>query len=263
MVQRKSPVIRRQEGARAAALLGGAYHCLEERDLLIFYHERPLERITRLLRTVRPRIVLTHSPADYMLDHEMTSTLVRAAVFGAPRRISSPGSGHPPALAHIPHLYYCDPIEGKDALGRPVEPDFRIDVSTVMDTKAAMLAAHASQREWLLKHHGMDQYVQSMRDLVHTSAADKPASPSPRAFASISATAIRKTICSVSFSAPVEESRFSEPQRIEEPPWRSKRWNPRPLTSPRRLLNCAAPRGGSEISRNPVPAPSGTQHPTD
>jgi hypothetical protein len=27
-----------------------------------------------------------------------------------------------------------------------------------------MLACHASQRDWLLKHHGMDQYVQAMRD---------------------------------------------------------------------------------------------------
>ena len=156
--------IRREEGARAAALLGGTYHCLEERDLLIFYQERPLERITRLLRTVRPRIVLTHSPADYILDHEMTSTLVRAAVFGAPAPNFLAGRGRPPALAHIPHLYYCDAIEGKDALGRPVEPAFRIDVSAMLEAKATMLAAHASQRDWLLKHHGMDHYVQSMRD---------------------------------------------------------------------------------------------------
>ena len=54
--------IRRAEGARAAALIEATYHCLEERDLLIFYHERPLERIVRLLRTVRPRLLLTHSP---------------------------------------------------------------------------------------------------------------------------------------------------------------------------------------------------------
>ncbi len=154
---------RRQEGTRAAAVLNAAYHCLEERDLLIFYQERPLERLTHLLRTVRPRIVLTHSPADYMLDHEMTSTLVRAAVFGAPVPNFLAAHGHPPALAHIPHLYYCDPIEGKDALGRPIEPTFRIDVSAVIDIKAAMLAAHASQRDWLLRHHGMDHYVQSMR----------------------------------------------------------------------------------------------------
>jgi LmbE family N-acetylglucosaminyl deacetylase len=156
--------IRRQEGASAAALIGATYHCLEERDLLIFYQERPLERITRLLRTVRPRIVLTHSPADYMVDHEMTSLLVRAAVFGAPAPNFLAGHGHPQALAHIPHLYYCDPIEGKDVLGRSIEPTFRIDVSGVIDTKAEMLAAHESQRAWLLKHHGMDQYVQSMRD---------------------------------------------------------------------------------------------------
>jgi LmbE family N-acetylglucosaminyl deacetylase len=156
--------IRRQEGARAAALLDATYHCLEERDLLIFYHERPLERVTRLLREVRPRVVLTHSPADYMLDHETTSTLVRAAVFGAPAPNFLAAHNHPPALPRIPHLYYCDPIEGKDALGRPVEPGFRIDVSAVIETKATMLAAHVSQRDWLLKHHGMDHYVQSMRD---------------------------------------------------------------------------------------------------
>src|SRR5205809_362684 len=67
--------IRRGEGASAAGLIGARYHCLEEQDLLICYHERALERVTRLFREVGPRVVLTHSPADYMLDHEMTSTL--------------------------------------------------------------------------------------------------------------------------------------------------------------------------------------------
>ncbi len=156
--------VRRAEGAAAAAVLGATYHCLEERDLLITYGERSLERVTRLLRAVRPRVVLTHSPADYMLDHEMTSTVVRAAAFGAPipNFLAERGLGKP--LEQIPYLYYCDPIEGKDALGRPVDPSFRIDVSGVLETKAEMLARHASQREWLLKHHGMDQYVKAMRD---------------------------------------------------------------------------------------------------
>jgi LmbE family N-acetylglucosaminyl deacetylase len=156
--------VRRAEGARAAALVGATYHCLEERDLLVFYAERPLERVTGLLRRVRPRIVLTHSPADYMLDHEVTSTLVRAAAFGAPAPNFLAAAGHGPPLEHVPHLYYCDPLEGKDALGRDVPPAFRIDVSAVIETKAAMLAEHASQRDWLLRHHGLDHYVQSMRD---------------------------------------------------------------------------------------------------
>jgi len=156
--------IRRAEGASAAAVLGATYHCLEERDLLIFYAEQPLERIARLLREVRPAVVLTHSPADYLLDHEMTSTLVRAAAFAAPAPNFFADHGHPPPLSHIPHLYYCDAIEGKDALGRAVEPAFLIDISSVLETKAAMLSAHASQRDWLLQHHGMDHYIQSMRD---------------------------------------------------------------------------------------------------
>src|SRR6516165_3661885 len=156
--------IRRTEGARAAAVIGATYHCLEERDLLIFYAERPLERVTRLLREVRPTVVLTHSPADYLLDHEMTSTLVRAAAFGAPVPNLFADRNHAPPLPHIPHLYYCDAIEGKDVLGRPVEPAFLVDISHVLQTKAEMLAAHASQRDWLWKHHGMDHYVQSMRD---------------------------------------------------------------------------------------------------
>jgi LmbE family N-acetylglucosaminyl deacetylase len=155
--------VRRAEGARAAALLGATYHCVEERDLRIFYAEKPLERVTRLLRQVRPRVVLTHSPADYMLDHEMTSTLTRAAAFAAAVPNFLADRDLPLPLPHIPHLYYCDAIEGKDPLGREIEPGFRIDVSGVIDLKADMLAAHASQRDWLMKHHGMDHYVQSMR----------------------------------------------------------------------------------------------------
>jgi LmbE family N-acetylglucosaminyl deacetylase len=156
--------VRRAEATRAAALIGATYHCVEERDLLIFYGERPLDRITRLLRTVRPRLVFTHSPADYMLDHEVTSTLVRAAAFAAPAPNFLAGKGHPPPIEHVPYLYYCDPIEGKDALGRAVEPSTRVDISGSMRLKEEMLAAHASQREWLRKHHGMDQYIDSMRD---------------------------------------------------------------------------------------------------
>ena len=155
--------VRRGEAARAAAVIGASYHCLEERDLLLFYGERPLEKITRLIRAVRPRLVLTHGPADYLLDHEVTSTLVRAAAFAAPAPNFLAGRGHPPPTDNVPHLYYCDPIEGKDALGRPVEPGFRVDVSGVIETKAEMLSAHASQREWLRKHHGMDHYVEAMR----------------------------------------------------------------------------------------------------
>jgi LmbE family N-acetylglucosaminyl deacetylase len=155
--------VRRGEAARAAGLIGATYHCLDQRDLLIFYNEETLERVTRLVREVRPRIILTHSPCDYMLDHEVTSTLARAAAFGAPAPNFFAGRGHGPALDAVPHLYYCDPIEGKDIFGRETPPGICVDISKVIDTKAEMLACHASQREWLLKHHGIDQYLDAMK----------------------------------------------------------------------------------------------------
>jgi LmbE family N-acetylglucosaminyl deacetylase len=156
--------MRRNEGTNAAALIGATYHCMEERDLLVFYNQRTLEKVTRLLRWVQPSIVLTHGPADYMLDHEMTSMIARAAAFAAPIRNFLAERRLGPELPRIPHLYYCDPIEGKDPLGRDVTPGFRVDISKVIDTKADMLCAHASQRDWLRKHHGVDHYLQAMRD---------------------------------------------------------------------------------------------------
>jgi LmbE family N-acetylglucosaminyl deacetylase len=155
--------VRRAEGAAAAAQIGGVYHCMEERDLLIVYGERTLEKITRLLRLVRPDVVLTHSPSDYMLDHEVTSMIARAATFAAPIPNFLTDRDLGPPLPQIPHLYYCDAIEGKDPLGRDIPPGFTIDVSPVIDAKAAMLACHASQRDWLMKHHGVDQYLEAMR----------------------------------------------------------------------------------------------------
>ena len=65
--------------------------------------------------------------------------------------------------SRVPHLYYCDPMEGKDALGNPVEPTTFVDISAVLEEKARMLACHASQREWLRAHHGTDEYLDAMR----------------------------------------------------------------------------------------------------
>jgi LmbE family N-acetylglucosaminyl deacetylase len=153
--------IRRAEAAAAAGLVGGEYHCLDERDLLVSYTEPALIKTTRLLRRVRPSVVLTHSPDDYHLDHEMTSKLARGAAFAASVPLFRRDEWAP--TDRIPHFYYCDPIEGKDALGREVTPAFRIDVTTAIDAKTEMLSCHASQRNWLTKQHGIDNYLDSMR----------------------------------------------------------------------------------------------------
>jgi LmbE family N-acetylglucosaminyl deacetylase len=96
-----------------------------------------------------------------MPDHEITGELVRDACFCAPvPNWETPGVV---PIAEVPHLYYADAIEGKDIFGNPIPAGLLVDISSVIDEKAAMLKCHASQREWLLKHHKIDQYVESMK----------------------------------------------------------------------------------------------------
>jgi LmbE family N-acetylglucosaminyl deacetylase len=156
--------IRRGEGKAAAEAIGGTYHCLEERDLRVIYNEPALEKVVRLLNKLGAAVVFTHSPDDYHLDHEQTSKIVRAATFAAPIPNFLHGRHLHPPLDHIPHLFYCDPLEGNDAFGHPIPPDIRIDITGVIDDKARMLACHESQRAWLRKHHGVDNLVDSMKE---------------------------------------------------------------------------------------------------
>jgi N-acetylglucosamine malate deacetylase 1 len=155
--------IRRQEAAAAARHIGAAYRCAEFRDLAIFNDDASRKRVTELLRAVRPDVVVTASPVDYMCDHEATSALVRDACFGASAPNYTTSELSPAAaLSEIPHLYFMDPIGGVDRENRPVMADFYVDIGRQFETKRAMLAEHASQREWLLAQHGMDDYLLDM-----------------------------------------------------------------------------------------------------
>jgi LmbE family N-acetylglucosaminyl deacetylase len=155
--------IRRGEAAASAKLAGADYVCAEFRDLAVFNDDASRRRVTELLRRVQPDIVITASPVDYHCDHEATSVLVRDACFGAPAPNYQTGGDAPPLKA-IPHLYFCDPDEGRDRDGNEVRPQFVVDVARFMDRKADMLARHESQRNWLKKHHGMDNYIDTMRE---------------------------------------------------------------------------------------------------
>jgi LmbE family N-acetylglucosaminyl deacetylase len=153
---------RRREAREAAARLEGSHDDLGCRDLEVFYERRTIARAVEVLRRVRPDLVITHSPADYMLDHEETSRIARAACFNAPIP-NAPSTGPGAPIAGIPHLYYADPVEGVDALGRSIEPGIVVDVDSVIEEKAELLACHRSQRDWLREHHGIDEYIDHMR----------------------------------------------------------------------------------------------------
>lgn len=152
---------RTAEGKAAADLIGATYHCLDERDLMVVFDKPTIQKTVDLFRRVAPSLVFTHAAKDYMLDHEQVSLLARAASFG----YGAPNISHFPLKpgSAVPYLYYCDPVTGVDPLGNEVVPTTVIDVSAQLERKLAMLACHASQREWLRAHHGMDEYIESAR----------------------------------------------------------------------------------------------------
>lgn len=152
-------VIRRTEAAKAAGLIGGTYHCLECEDVYILYDRESINKTTALIRTVRPSLVFTSSPVDYMIDHEITSLIVQTACFSSGIK-NMEVSVQP--FEPVPYLYYCDPMEGKDKFGNPVRPSMYVDISNAIRVKEDMLACHESQRNWLLTHHNMDEYILSM-----------------------------------------------------------------------------------------------------
>ena len=153
--------VRRNEAASAASIIGAEYVCAEIGDLCVFNDDASRRLTTELVRSARPDVVITASPADYHPDHEATSMLVRDALFASSVPNYKTGPSKP--LDAIPHLYFMDPIEGHDRAGIKITPDFGVDVTAHFETKSQMLAAHASQRNWVLKQHGIDDYMLSMK----------------------------------------------------------------------------------------------------
>jgi LmbE family N-acetylglucosaminyl deacetylase len=153
--------IRTQEAKKAAGMIGATYHCLDERDLMVVFDKPTIAKTIDLFRRVNPGVVITHAAKDYMTDHEQVSLLARNATFGYGAPNISP---YPPKTGSgVPYLYYCDPIDGIDPLGAVVQPTTIIDISSQQEKKLEMLACHASQREWLRAHHGIDEYLDSTR----------------------------------------------------------------------------------------------------
>jgi LmbE family N-acetylglucosaminyl deacetylase len=158
--------IRAAEGKAAAEILGATFHESLASDLCIFYEESLLRRLAAVVRRVQPRIVLTHSPDDYMEDHMNTARLAVTAAFarGMPNFVSDPPV--PPYQGDVT-LYHGMPHGLRDGLRRPVSPDCFVDTTTVQATKRRALAAHASQKAWLDATQGMDSYLDACDDMSH------------------------------------------------------------------------------------------------
>jgi len=149
----------------SAKLAGGTPHPPLFDDLEIFYDSTSIARVGAVIREIKPDIILTQSPQDYMEDHQNSVRLVVTGAFSrgmknfqtVPARETS---DQPVAI------YHASPHGLRDGLGQFIEPHFYIDIAPVLSRKRAMLACHASQKEWLDVSQGMDAYLNEMETIA-------------------------------------------------------------------------------------------------
>jgi LmbE family N-acetylglucosaminyl deacetylase len=141
--------IRRREARRAADLIGAAHVTLGFSDGEVDAGDDDQRTaMVDLVRDVRPDLIITHSTGDYMSDHDETSKLVFECSFHATLPLVETGKPHHGVVTPI---YYMDTVFGLGFV-----PTEYVDVSAVIDVKAAALEAHESQLTWLRDHDGID-----------------------------------------------------------------------------------------------------------
>ncbi len=161
---KKTADVRRKEAKRAAQILGAHWHAPMCDDLEILYESKTLKKVAAVVREVKPRIVLTHSPQDYMEDHSNASRLAVTAAFahGVPNYKTSP-----PRLAFFEDVtvYHAMPHGLRDGMRRRIVPGAFANTTAVHAKKLEALAAHESQQNWLSASQGMNSYLNSMEEM--------------------------------------------------------------------------------------------------
>ncbi|HEX2974184.1 MAG TPA: PIG-L family deacetylase [Tepidisphaeraceae bacterium] len=159
--------VRRQESQRAATILGAHWHPSLVDDMEILYELKTLRRLTAVIRQVHPDIVLTQPPCDYMEDHVNACRLAVSAAFvrGMPNFGTLPSRRHDPKDVTV---YHAVPHGLRDQLRRPMAPEIFVNITSVLQTKCAALAAHRSQASWLEETQAMNAYVDQMQQEART-----------------------------------------------------------------------------------------------
>lgn len=154
--------IRLKEAQEAAGIMGAEFHPPICNDFEIFYEAEAIKKLTAVIRQVKPNVILTHSPSDYMEDHMNTSRLAVTAAFvrGVPNFVTA----HPAVSNYNCAVYHSLPHGLLDPLRQKVVPEVFIDTTSVHAIKRKALQAHASQQTWLEDSQKMNSYIKAMED---------------------------------------------------------------------------------------------------
>ena len=148
----------------AAKILGAYFHASITDDLEILYTLELLRKLAAIIREVKPAVVLTHPPQDYMEDHTNTCRLAVSAAFtrGMPNFKTNPSC---PTADYETTIYHAMPHGLRDSLRRRVVPGAYVNISSVHKLQREALAAHKSQQRWLDVSQGLNSYLLAMEDM--------------------------------------------------------------------------------------------------
>ena len=164
MSAEKTRKVRLREAREAAGVLGAHFHEPLVNDLEIVYEVPLLRRLAAHVREIKPNVVLTHSPRDYMEDHTCCCRLTVTATFarGMPNFRTQPPRQAWPGDTTIYHAMphgLCDPLRKR------IIPGSFVNTESVHTVKRAALAAHRSQKDWLDASQGLDSYLLAMDEM--------------------------------------------------------------------------------------------------
>lgn len=137
MGTRGTPELREQEAEDAALIMKLDVRLnLDQPDGRIWLSEESRTAMVRVLRRLKPKIILTHNTDDPHPDHAHTAQIVReAARLSSMRKYDEEGGLNAikvPIVAHTLH-------------SRRVIPSFIVDISDFLEEKMNAIRAHVSQ----------------------------------------------------------------------------------------------------------------------
>jgi len=110
-------------------------------------NEQTVKKVIEVIRDVKPDVMITHSPEDYMTDHIETGKIVFNASFSS----SVPHYGQGEVHGLRAPLYYMDTLAGVNFL-----PEEYVDITDTLERKLKAVDKHESQVKWMRDHDNID-----------------------------------------------------------------------------------------------------------
>ncbi|KKU95877.1 MAG: LmbE family protein [Candidatus Gottesmanbacteria bacterium GW2011_GWA1_48_13] len=135
---------RLNETKAVTKLLGVNYIIVDNNDAELQATLENRHKLIKIIRKVKPTIIVTHRPNDYHADHRNTSLLIQDAMYLVAVPLVCPDIA---ALTYNPVVVYH-----QDGFTKPYpfSPNVFVDITDVIDKKMEVLSLYESQVfEWL------------------------------------------------------------------------------------------------------------------